>query len=323
MAATKPDLPIDLELFRRYHQGEMTYAEQHKFEKQLLDHPLIAEAYEGYLALVEGKEKANVVGPELAARLRKRLNPSRKNTTPFWVYATAASVLLAIGSLWLRFISNRDTELADKADIVLAPSPAKVAPSDPTVPEATPEPPPPHAIAAPKTAPNLFSKRRADARVKTDQQVSVDTTAESVAVTDMKEEAADAGEHLAFSAPASVRKFQARMQSRGESLGTVSATPARMADTENTQPTPLGGWLRYLEYLNKNSASEKVQGEITVTFQVQTDGTLANLTAKGEVQLQERAIRMIRQGPAWVPAIRNGRAQNAQAEVKINFHLSN
>src|SRR6218665_3046649 len=100
MAATDSTQHFDFEYFRRYHHGEMSFEEQHKLEKRMLEEPLVAEAYEGFVAMLDDKNHFDTVKKELSAQLHARISEKRKSVIPLWAYGAAASVIIVIGVFW-------------------------------------------------------------------------------------------------------------------------------------------------------------------------------------------------------------------------------
>lgn len=124
MAATN-DLIPDFEDFERYHSGEMPPAEQRSLEGRMLDEPLIAEAYEGFLAWREKHSDVAGMRADLHNRLHERVARGRKSVLPLWAYASAASVLLAFFAYWTFFLHDSQVVKQKQATIVGRSEPAK------------------------------------------------------------------------------------------------------------------------------------------------------------------------------------------------------
>lgn len=85
-------------------------------------------------------------------------------------------------------------------------------------------------------------------------------------------------------------------------------------------------WRKYLERnLNANTPVDNGAAEGTYTvwiqFVVDRDGTISDvkgLTTRG-FGMEEEAVRVIRKGPAWEPAIQNGRKVKAYRKQPITF----
>lgn len=99
-------------------------------------------------------------------------------------------------------------------------------------------------------------------------------------------------------------------------------------DTESSFPGGAAGWLRYL---NKNlrypddAVNKRIEGQVIVGFVVDTVGRIAEtsvwLSRSVEFDLDEEAIRIILNSPAWNPASRNGRLIDAYKRQPVIFKL--
>ena len=98
MAATDSN-KIYFDEFHRYHSGEMSHQEQHEFETRLLDEPMFADAYEGYLSMIEDRVDVESAVANLNQQLENRIGVKKTRLIPIWSYATAASVVLAVSAL--------------------------------------------------------------------------------------------------------------------------------------------------------------------------------------------------------------------------------
>lgn len=85
-------------------------------------------------------------------------------------------------------------------------------------------------------------------------------------------------------------------------------------------PQPGEGLDRYKEYLAKNvrypASAGSVKGRVRVAFTVKADGTLEDFKILRKLQpdCDAEAIRVVKEGPAWIPAS-DGRATRAQVDV--------
>lgn len=90
-----------------------------------------------------------------------------------------------------------------------------------------------------------------------------------------------------------------------------------------------GAWKKYLERnLNPNVPVDNGAPEgvytVYVQFVVSKDGSISDvkaLTSHG-YGMEQEAIRVIKKGPAWVPAIQNGRSVNAYRKQPITFQVT-
>jgi protein TonB len=89
-----------------------------------------------------------------------------------------------------------------------------------------------------------------------------------------------------------------------------------------------GAWKKYLERnLNPNTPVDNGAPEGTYTvyvqFVVSKDGSISDVKALTNhgYGMEAEAIRVIKKGPAWVPAVQNGRQVNAYRKQPITFQV--
>ena len=89
-----------------------------------------------------------------------------------------------------------------------------------------------------------------------------------------------------------------------------------------------GAWRKYLERnLNPSAPVDNGAPEGTYTvfvqFVVSKDGSISDVRAltKHGYGMEEEAVRVIKKGPAWTPAIQNGRSVNAYRKQPITFQV--
>ena len=95
------------------------------------------------------------------------------------------------------------------------------------------------------------------------------------------------------------------------------------------QPEFPGGLAAFGKYLEKNmkypgvDRENNVQGKVFVSFVVERDGSLTDITAvRGpSPTLKEEAIRVLQKSPKWRAGVQNGRPVRVQYTVPINFTL--
>ena len=129
------------------------------------------------------------------------------------------------------------------------------------------------------------------------------------------------------------------VQAPVEDKGTQVTELPKTNDDENTIFTKVeveakfpGGeaaWRRYLQNnLNANAPAENEAppGSYTVVvkFIVSKDGSISDVGAetKHGYGMEEEAVKIIKKGPKWTPAIQNGRNVNAYQRQPITFVVS-
>ena len=106
MEKNSENRPAGFKDFRRYHSGAMSHAEQHTFEKRMIDDPMLSEAYEGFLKSIEAKSNHRQIGVDLRNSLENRVSENSTSRFPFVTYAAAASIIVGLGVGWLVFIQT-------------------------------------------------------------------------------------------------------------------------------------------------------------------------------------------------------------------------
>ncbi|TWR31033.1 energy transducer TonB [Mucilaginibacter pallidiroseus] len=94
-------------------------------------------------------------------------------------------------------------------------------------------------------------------------------------------------------------------------------------------PEPFGGMEAFGKFLGKTlrypaRASEAgVQGRVIMSFVVERDGTLSNITVVRGIGygLDEEASRVLKLAKAWKPGMQNGHAVRVRYTIPINFQL--
>ena len=95
------------------------------------------------------------------------------------------------------------------------------------------------------------------------------------------------------------------------------------------EATPEGGLDRYEAYLNENMRypsavrEGKLAGKVVVQFLVNPDSSLSDFRILQSVGggCDEEAIRLIKEGPAWIPGAENGELKEGGMIVPVNFML--
>ena len=94
-------------------------------------------------------------------------------------------------------------------------------------------------------------------------------------------------------------------------------------------PAPAGGLPAFHEYLKKEleypekALRDRTQGTVKLRFTVAATGTIEEVKVVGSLskECDEEAIRLVQEGPAWFPAIINGRRAAQQVRISVPFQL--
>ena len=119
-------------------------------------------------------------------------------------------------------------------------------------------------------------------------------------------------------------------------LTTVSAQKTVVAkknqkvfDVVEQMPEYPGGQAALIEYISNNvkypddAAKKKVEGKVFVTFVVDTDGKITDVSLMRKVfpSLDAEAIRVISAMPNWIPGKQKGQVVRVKYTVPIMFRL--
>ncbi len=337
----KSDRKYDLEEFRRYQEERMTAEEQHRFEREMLENPLLSAAYEGFLLLRKGGVDYPTALRSLNSQLQSRV--ARKYPIAILKYAGAAIVFFTAGYfLFLRSPGAPDTGRAsallsdDTSGIaVVRDEVVQIWMTGPTSIENEP-------VTIEKKPARKGSDRRDDSMrrslkgIVTDQNrkplsgVVLFQSGEKIGTTDVN------GVYDIVSASPDSVEFTLlaylTQKVSPNNIGNVMLTKDRsvlgdLAAAEYTKnnlnhlvvvgygktavidldtnkvktgPQPVNGWKNFEEYL-KNAIRETLMYGSTLHFEVLRNGKLENIKVDGPDSLKSEMIRILREGPEWIP----------------------
>lgn len=112
-------------------------------------------------------------------------------------------------------------------------------------------------------------------------------------------------------------------------LSMIMLTGASLALSAADNPTFPGGEEALNEYITTNlkypapSKANGVEGIVNVGFIVKSDGSIGSIKIVRMVDpdLEQEAIRLVKNMPAWTPADKDGVPVDAPAEVAVPFVL--
>jgi hypothetical protein len=310
--------------FRRYRDGEMSSQEQHYLEKRMLEEPLVAEAYEGFLALTEDQIDYRSGLDSLRDTLDEKVKSKNDSILPIWAYGLAASVVLGMSLYWFVFVVNQNTSTENVAFEMSIEKPEQVAIDEEVKVKEAPFPPASSKSTPQKAYENapVTTERQepvASASLPDEEEKRLDTNlAESIAAND--QEHISVVETIPASAPAAALPSQAPLK---KLAANASKGYAAVTTSFSSSPAPLIGWESYQSYIQKNAVSAEQPGDVEVTFTVNVDSTLSAFSTKGDRRFYQKAILTIQNGPAWIPARSNGQQTGMQTTVRIQFRNSN
>ena len=102
-----------------------------------------------------------------------------------------------------------------------------------------------------------------------------------------------------------------------------------VTDLSESQPKPAQGMKAYYDYLEDNleypseAQDQGVEGNVYVGFTVEVDGRISEAEVMKGIGsgCDEEALRLVVEGPSWVPASRSGEPVQARMVVPVTFKL--
>jgi TonB family protein len=98
-------------------------------------------------------------------------------------------------------------------------------------------------------------------------------------------------------------------------------------DKADIQPVPVNGMSSFQHYIRKNlqlpAQGQKAakQGKVWLQFIVDIDGSISNITVVSSLGAgyDQEAIRLVKDGPAWIPGMKNGLPVAVRKVMPVNF----
>ncbi len=245
---------------------------------------------------------------ELRKTYNKRLTKS--------IIITVALVLLAfLGTVLSTAMSKSNSEVIEVLDTQMADVKKNDAPPPPPPPPPPPKAPPPPEINQVKFTPPKIVK---DEEVKEDEKIEEIKEDQVISTKTVESENKNA-------------IVQAPVEDKGTKI--VEAPKADDEDkvftkVENEATFPGGqqAWVRYLQKnLNANAPVDNGASpgtyQVIVKFIVSKDGSISDVQAetKHGYGMEDEAVKIIKRGPKWTPALQNGRNVNAYRRQPITF----
>jgi hypothetical protein len=88
---------------------------------------------------------------------------------------------------------------------------------------------------------------------------------------------------------------------------------------EDRKAAPTDGWEKYSDYLKENAAEYGFKGSVKVTFRVISDGSLMDFMATESGERGEAAIKIVKSGPKWSPAVTQNVRVAEVVELTVDF----
>jgi len=230
----------------------------------------------------------------------------------------ALLLLIAIGSVLAKVVTSDDDSNIDVVDTEMAEI-KKDEPEPPPPPPPPPVPPPPPEIKQVQFTPPKVVK---DEEVKPDEKIE-----------EIEEEAAISTKTVESDNTAQI--VQAPVEDKGTQVVEVPKVEDdegkvfNKVEVEAAFPGGEGAWRRYLEKnLDPNAPIDNgaPQGtyQVIVKFIVSKDGSISDVQSETKFGygMEAEAIKIIKKGPKWTPALQNGRNVNAYRRQPVTFVVS-
>jgi len=305
--------------FTRYIRGEMTKREENAFQRELQKDPFAEEAEEGLSRITAEDAESDITA------LQKRLDGrvKRRSTVVFYRIAASVAVLMVISTIF--FFTRRNDHVVTLSENISEEqmSPAFVEKPEPilaqeiTRPDLKEEIPPSQELVKSDDLP--------DSKKVIDKEVEELKVAESVQITvkDTVLSEPDIARETTYIAEA--RSVDLEESKEMVSVAAAPASLKSMALRNYIPPQPIIGQDSFNIYLEKNIRKpepEKSEPQIAVvSFKVLTDSTLTNISiisSPGEAYSTE-SVRLIKDGPVWQPAEKNGQYIEDTVSIRIEF----
>ena len=245
--------------------------------------------------------------------LRKTYNSRIKKAL---LYTASVIVLIFLGSLFASLVGKNKSDTLDVLDTQMAE--VKKTEAAPPPPPPPPKPPPPPEVNQIKFTPPKIVK---DEEVKADEKIE-----------EIKDDQVISNKTVESDNKVAI--VQAPVEDKGSQ---ITEAPKNDDDdkiftkVENEAAFPGGdaAWRRFLEKnLNPGTASDNgappATYRVIVRFIVSKDGSISDVQAETKIGygLEEEAVKVIKRGPKWTPALQNGRNVNAYRRQPITFEVS-
>jgi hypothetical protein len=275
---------------------------------------------------------------ELKGRLRRRVSKPRH----IWLQAAAALVVLLIASTVVIYVFREKgiagTQLAKSEEAVI--DTALIAMAEPIQKQekgyiSTEKKGKGETFARAKgTEPAMpvAGTEKAVARSGQAKQPSEKAAAIAVKDTDMVMEMAEANDEKAVAEEVIVEAVPMMQRTamregeadKKEAAGKAAARP--VTAMPDRQAAPVGGWEEFNKWTRPNislpgDVKPNVSRVVVVTFKVRADSTLYDLKVvrSADDSFSQEALRMLREGPKWVPAVLDGKVVDKEVTVSIIF----
>ncbi len=324
--------------FLRYRKGEMTGEERNSFERELQRDIFANEASEGFESLSPGDIFSDL------KKIESRIPKAKTRVKGFVIYRIAASVavLLTISSIFI--LVQRDKNDVQLAKYEQSSEPFEISKGEPVIQKIAEN------IQSMPAAP--ISRKKEDspaeggdaADIRQENIVAGDIGAEKKdlidSITDIKVKSAEI--YLAeekMSPPAAMAKAKSTANSRLQVMSDTSVSALdevvvvgygvnsyKDKETGYIPPQPISGRAAFDKYIEENihrpdTITEGQRVVVVINFTVLSNGkpdSIKIIRSPGKA-FSDEAIRLIKSGPQWKPAVENGKEIDDEVRMRIVF----
>lgn len=313
----------------RYVRGEMSQREENSFQRRLLRDPFSDEATDGYSGISQKEAVKDL--EHLEKKIRERVRPKQK----ILYYRIAASIaaILVLGSVTVLILRSRSqARLADlfiPAQNIEAFKPAQG--TDSAITDETIQPDTEQNI--PETGNQQIAMNQLIQAQRSDVSITDVQSQESALVAEAREAEAVLNNSgaAAQGSDSAVKMTDAILTSGYSTSRNMTAAPVRN-ETDAVEPLPdapsqpADGQENYTKYIKENirrpAVTESMENAVVViSFQVLSTGTIdsINIINTPGDEFSDEAIRLIKEGPSWLPAVKNGQKADDTVTLRVVF----
>ena len=101
---------------------------------------------------------------------------------------------------------------------------------------------------------------------------------------------------------------------------TATYHPAKFVNADS-----FANWVNERLYYPEYAVENYIQGKVTISFVVETNGYLSNIKVLEGVHptIDQEVIRVVSMSPKWIPAKYNGKSIKIEYIFSVNFKITN
>lgn len=305
-----------LSQFIRYREGKMTGKQRNSFERNLQKDVFAEEAQEGLEKI--SAEELSVDIAKLSARLEKRIHRNRRNL--YYKVASSIAVLMIISSVFVIIQRNKtDVRFRQSEEGTII----EIRESKPVFKETIVSEDIETIVSKDVIKEKQLNKKESNREEKNEREElpeeSNNSNADAVRAPSIQSLRKAERGFIAAENPVSeraVRSIPSALYEKSEEPDSIVSyfSPAQ----------PVTGFDEYENYIRMNIQRPDSSGQrvvVVTSFKVHSDGTISEIRIirSPGPEFSDEAIRLLRTGPAWKPAISNGVAIEDSITYRIIF----